>query len=312
MKSLIKKILKEGTDDRTSFMGMRFDRLKSLQPTNYLVKSLKDKEQALKTKEMGVWATQMVDEVINEYDTVYENIKELLTYLDYNDISFKKVMQPKMPVFYVKLPKYINDEFKKLKKIKSRLDDLITQLESDVDSDSLEPSNMLREWEELFAPGYRGQGVYLYLDPGNRTHFPIGLPKSFQGYNLGYKIYRRLLNTLTYMQSSANATREVQNIYRALLKESDVNCVIIENSVLLLKKELSINKKMNVIYDFIYNSYLSLRKKEPYTINKDVILDSDLSKAIGQRNIKDIFQNSFDEYRDYYKNIPKRTYGYRG
>jgi hypothetical protein len=216
-------------------------------------------------------------------------------------------MQPKMPVFYVKLPKYINDEFKKLKKIKFRLDTLINQLGVNIDSDSLEPSKILNHWEMLFVK----EGVYLYLDPGNRTHFPIGLPKSFQGYNLGYKIYRRLLNTLTYMQSSFNATYEVQNIYRALLKENDVNCVIIENSVLLLKKEMSINKKINVIYDFIYNSYLSLRKKEPYMVNKDVILDSDLLKSIGQRNIKDIFQKSFDEYRDYYKNIPKRTYGYR-
>lgn len=308
MKSLIKKILKEGTDDRTSFMGMRLDRLKSLQPTNYLVKSLKDKEEALKTREMGLKSTEIVNEVIGEYEAIYESIKELLTYLDYSDISFKKIMQPKMPVFYVKLPKYINDQFRKLKKVKAKLDSLITELDVNIDSDSLEPSSILKDWEELFVK----EGVYLYLDPGNRTHFPIGLPKSFQGFNLGYKIYRRLLNTLTYMQSSANATREVQNIYRALIKESDVNCVIIENSVLLLKKELSINKKMNVIYDFIYNSYLSLRKKEPYTINKDVILDSDLSKSIGQRNTKDIFQNSFDEYRDYYKNIPKRTYGYRG
>ena len=307
MKSLIKKILKESTDDRTSFMGMRLDRLKSLQPTNYLVKSLKDKEEALKTREMGLKSTEIVNEVIGEYEAIYESIKELLTYLDYNDISFKKIMQPKMPVFYVKLPKYINDQFRKLKKVKAKLDSLITELGVDIDSDSLKPSSILRDWEELFVK----EGVYLYLDPGNRTHFPIGLPKSFQGFNLGYKIYRRLLNTLNYMQSSANATREVQNIYRALLKESDVNCVIIENSVLLLKKEMPINRKMNVIYDFIYNSYLSLRKKEPYTINKDVILDSDLSKSIGQRNIKDIFQNSFDEYRDYYKKIPKRTYGHR-
>lgn len=272
MKNLIRKALKED-------MGLRIDRLQSLQPKNYLIQSLKNKEEVTKIN-------QIVKDVISEYEFLYETIKEDLTYLNYNDISFQK----SEGFLYVILPKYLNDKFKKLKKVKNKITDLSYKHQNlKIDVDSLEPSEILNEWDYYFIEN----GIYLYLDPGNRTHFPKGLPKQFKGYNLGYKIYRKLLDKLSYMQSSHDASFEVQNIYRNLLKETDVNCVVVENSVLLIKKDIPINKKIKLISDFIRNQYMDTNRTKPYVINKDVVVDSDLLKTVGLYKLKEIFQTKW-------------------
>ena len=71
-----------------------------------------------------------------------------------------------------------------------------------------------------------------------------------------------MLNTLGFMQSEPNATKEVQAIYKKLIESPDVNCVIYKDLVLLMKRSLTKDEKIKIVGESIFERYQTRPVKE--------------------------------------------------
>jgi hypothetical protein len=274
MKDLIKKILREETE--MTEMGINLGKIKASQPKNYLVKSLKDKERSTKKK-------NELKKISEKCNSLYSQIDNELKNIRWQDISFTESDK----FFYAQLPSKIKDKIKKLSS-------LYNELVSNDYTSALNPLDRIETMYYDYEDYIKDDEIYLYIDePRNRTHFPSGLPNSLLGYNLGFKIYRKLLNVLGFMQSEENATREVQEVYRKLLQLPDVNCVIYNDLVLLIEDGLPKSKVIDIVSDSIYERYLTHPTSKKLVLNRSIIVNTKLMRIIGETRLLNLMDELF-------------------
>lgn len=282
MKNLIRKILREEAE--MSEMGIKVSRLKSLQPKQYLVKTTKKEEKATEEKKRLKTITEKVN-------TLFSQISDDLKNLNWEDIY----LHPNGVFFYVILPSKIKTKMR-------RLADLYGELVENDYTNLVSPKEKIEQFYDDYFDFLENDFIYVYVDkPRNRTHFPKGLPKTLLGYNIGIKIYKQMLNTLNFIQSEPNATKEVQSIYRKLIESPDVNCVIYKDLVLLIKRSITKDEKIKIVGESIFERYILKPNSKKLVINQSIILDSSLMKEIGENRLQsmidDIYYYSKDNFR---------------
>jgi hypothetical protein len=291
MRDLIKKIIREETEIKE--MGINLRKLRASQPKNYLVKSLKDKEE-------GQWLRAALKEMSEECNELYSQIDELLKNISWEEIELHE--QGKF--FYVVLPSEIRKKM-------LELTELYEELAENNYTNSLIPLNKIKQMAEDYREFIEPIWIYMYIDqPRNRTHFPKGLPKSLLGYNLGVKIYRKLLNVIQFMQSGKDASKDVQEVYRKLLQMTDVNAVVYKDSVLLLEDGLSKDEVIDIITDSIYERYLTKASPRKLVLNRSIIVSSKLLRMIGETRLLNMMYELFYSAKKE-KRVPFEDLGYK-
>jgi len=291
MRDLIKKIIREETEIKE--MGINLRKLQASQPKNYLVKSLKDKEE-------GQWLRAALKEMSEECNELYSQIDESLKNISWEEIELHE--QGKF--FYIVLPSEIRKKMLELTEI-------YEELAENNYTNSLIPLNKIKQMAEDYREFIEPIWIYIYIDePRNRTHFPKGLPKSLLGYNLGVKIYRKLLNVLGFMQSEQNASKDVQEVYRKLLQMREVNAVVYKDSVLLLEDGLSKDEVIDIVTDSIYERYLTKASKKKLILNRSIIVSSKLLRMIGETRLLNMMYELFYSAKKE-KRVPFEDLGYK-
>lgn len=288
MREHIKKILKEEAE--MTEMGISLSKLKASQPKNYLVRSLIKKEKSAEKK-------KELMSISNKCNELFKKIDYDLKTLNWQDLSFSE----QGGFFYIVLPQKIKSNVEKLTSLYEVLDEVDYTI-------GLNPKNKIEAFI-MDSEDIADDNVYMYIDePRNRTHFPQGLPPSLLGYNLGYKIYRKLLSKLGFIQSESNASREVQEVYRKLLQSPDINCVVYNDSVLLIEDELPKEQVTMIVSESIYDKYYNGRSKK-LILGKSIILNSKLLRMLGQNKVERLINELFNLYEDLHE--PFSSIGYK-
>ena len=180
-------------------MGMKIEKLKGFQPQNYLVKSLKDKAKSHKVKEKD-WALQL--------NSLYKDIVQSLSNLQWHELKLTLINGH----YYLILPSYIKTKIKKL-----------TYLYDKVGygpyKHLIEPLDKIYKMQSDYTLYIENDEINMYTeDFKNRTHFPMGLPASLLGFNLGYKMYRKLLDKLIHESKEIFTTEDILEEYCRILK----------------------------------------------------------------------------------------------
>jgi hypothetical protein len=291
MRDLIKKIIREETEIKE--MGINLRKLQASQPKNYLVKSLKDKEE-------GQWLRAALKEMSEECNELYSQIDESLKNISWEEIELHE--QGKF--FYIVLPSEIRTKM-------LELTELYEELAENNYTNGLVPLNKIKQMAEDYREFIQPIWVWMYIDqPRNRTHFPKGLPKSLLGYNLGVKIYRKLLNVLGFMQSEENASKDVQEVYRKLLQMREINAVVYKDSVLLLEDGLSKDEVIDIVGESIYERYLTKASKKKLVLNRSIIVSSKLLRMIGETRLLNMMYELFYSAKKE-KRVPFEDLGYK-
>jgi hypothetical protein len=282
MRDIIIKILRETAE--IGEMGIKPSRLKTLLPKQYLVKTTKKEQKAAEEKKRLKTITEKVN-------VLFSQISDDLKNLSWEDIY----LHPKGVFFYVILPSKIKTKMR-------RLADLYGELVENDYTNLVSPKEKIEQFYDDYFDFLEEDFIYVYVDkPRNRTHFPKGLPKTLLGYNIGIKIYKQMLNTLNFIQSEPNATKEVQSIYRKLIESPDVNCVIYKDLVLLIKKSITKDEKIKIVGESIYERYQTRPTSKKLAINQSIILDSSLMREIGENRLQsmidDIYYYSKENFR---------------
>jgi len=291
MKDLIRKVLIEEAE--MSEMGISLGKIKASQPKNYLVKALASKEKKAQSRNELKKMSEKANQLYSEIDNDLKNI-------DWQEITFEEQNE----FFYFVLPLGIKRKMEKLCSIYYELinNDYTSSLISEEKIDK-----MCNDYETIISPDH----IYLYIDaPRNRTHFPQGLPASLLGYNLGFKIYRKLLNILGFMISEENATAEVQGIYRKLIQLPDINCVIYKDSVLVMEDDLPKDKVIEIVSESIYERYFDAKSQKKLILNRSILVNSKLLRLIGETRLLNMMDELFYLAKDGGK-IPFETIGYK-
>ena len=282
MRDLIFKVLREEAE--MAEMGIKVSRLKSLQPKQYLVKTTKKEQKAAEEKKRLKTITDKVNQLFAQISNDLKN-------LNWEDISlFQKGM-----FYHVVLPSRIKTKMR-------RLADFYGELVENDYTNLVSPKEKIEQFYDDYFDFLEDDFIYTYVDaPRNRTHFPKGLPKTLLGYNIGIKIYKQMLNTLGFIQSEPNATKEVQAIYKKLIESPDVNCVIYKDLVLLMKRSLTKDEKIKIVGESIFERYQNRPTSKKLVINQSIILDSSLMREIGQNRLQsmidDIYYYSKENFR---------------
>jgi hypothetical protein len=291
MRDLIAKIIREEAEVKE--MGISMGKLRASQPKNYLVKSLKDKEE-------GQWLKAALKEMSDDCNKLYSQIDESLKNISWEEIELHE--QGKF--FYIVLPSEIRTKM-------LELTELYEELAENNYTNGLVPLNKIKQMAEDYREFIQPIWIYIYIDePRNRTHFPKGLPKSLLGYNLGVKIYRKLLNVLGFMQSEQNASKDVQEVYRKLLQMREINAVVYKDSVLLLEDGLSKDEVIDIVGESIYERYLTKASKKKLVLNRSIIVSSKLLKLIGETRLLNMMYELFYTAKKE-KRIPFEDLGYK-
>jgi hypothetical protein len=291
MRDLIKKIIREEAEVKE--MGISMGKLRASQPKNYLVKSLKDKEE-------GQWLKDALKQMSDDCNKLYSQIDESLKNISWEEIELHE--QGKF--FYIVLPSEIRKKM-------LELTETYEELAENNYTNGLVPLNKIKQMAEDYREFIQPIWVWMYIDqPRNRTHFPKGLPKSLLGYNLGVKIYRKLLNFLGFMQSEENASKDVQEVYRKLLQMREINAVVYKDSVLLLEDGLSKDEVIDIVGESIYERYLTKASKKKLVLNRSIIVSSKLLKLIGETRLLNMMYELFYTAKKE-KRIPFEDLGYK-
>lgn len=291
MRDLIKKIIREETEIKE--MGINLRKLQASQPKNYLVKSLKDKEE-------GQWLRAALKEMSEECNELYSQIDESLKNIPWQDIELHE--QGKF--FYVVLPSEIRKKM-------LELTETYEELAENNYTNGLLPLNKIKQMAEDYREFIQPIWIYMYIDqPRNRTHFPKGLPKSLLGYNLGVKCYRKLLNFLGFIQSEKDASKDVQEVFRKLLQMPDINAVVYKDSVLLLEDGLPKDKVIDILTDSIYERYLTKASSRKLVLNRSIIVSSKLLRMIGETRLLNMMYELFYSAKKE-KRVPFEDLGYK-
>jgi hypothetical protein len=280
MRKLILNILKEENEILERMMGLKLGKVKSALPSQYLVKTTK-KQEKLSTEKRRL---KLISSRVN---TLYSQIENELKTLNWSDLE----LTPRDDFFFVVLPKKIKTKIERLSKYYEEL------LEGDF-LNLIVPKDKITQLYEDNKNYIREDFIYVYVDPPrNRTHFPKGLPKSILGYDMGMKIYRNLLDKLSFIQSEPNATPSVQAIYRRLVESPEVNAVIYIDLVLVIDKKISKEEKIKILRESIYERY-KMKPNRRLVLNKTIVLDSSLKREIGEKRILSMIEGLFYESKN--------------
>ena len=295
MKDLIKKILKEEAEVKE--MGISMNKLRAAQPKNYLVKSLEAREKTADLK-------KHLKKITKKCNTLYFDITQSLKKIKWEDI----ILDEHEGFFYFMLPSKIIDKMYQLCEYYNELD--VNNSLSGLDSVE-KIRQMCSDYDKFIYTPH----IYLYLDyPRNRTHFPKGLPKSLLGYNLGVKIYRKILNMTKFMQSHNNASPDAQELYRKLMDMTDINAVVYTDSVLLIEDGVPKQDVIEILTESIYE-YYQRKPSRKLILNRTVIVSSKLIKLIGENNflymLYDLFYYAKKADREAFENIGYRIKGHK-
>lgn len=85
----------------------------------------------------------------------------------------------------------------------------------------------------------------------NRVHFHKSLPKILRGIGFGYKIYKSLGLKLGFLSSDNTASFPAQLIWHYLIQDSDFNYITHKNFVFIIKRDLPVEEKMNIVTSYI-------------------------------------------------------------
>ncbi len=295
MKDLIKKILKEEAEVKE--MGISMNKLRAAQPKNYLVKSLEAREKTADLK-------KHLKKITKKCNTLYFDITQSLKKIKWEDI----ILDEHEGFFYFMLPSKIIDKMYQLCEYYNELD--VNNSLSGLDSVE-KIRQMCSDYDKFIYTPH----IYLYLDyPRNRTHFPKGLPKSLLGYNLGVKIYRKILNMTKFMQSHNNASPDAQELYRKLMDMTDINAVVYTDSVLLIEDGVPKQDVINILTESLYE-YYQRKPSRKLILNRTVVVSSKLLKLIGENNflhmLYDLFYYAKKEDRDAFEGLGYKIKGHK-
>lgn len=295
MKGLIKKILKEEAEVKE--MGISMNKLRAAQPKNYLVKSLEAREKTADLK-------KHLKKITKKCNTLYFDITQSLKKIKWEDI----ILDEHEGFFYFMLPSKIIDKMYQLCEYYNELD--VNNSLSGLDSVE-KIRQMCSDYDKFIYTPH----IYLYLDyPRNRTHFPKGLPKSLLGYNLGVKIYRKILNMTKFMQSHNNASPDAQELYRKLMDMTDINAVVYTDSVLLIEDGVPKQDVINILTESLYE-YYQRKPSRKLILNRTVVVSSKLLKLIGENNflhmLYDLFYYAKKEDRDAFEGLGYKIKGHK-
>lgn len=253
MQDKIKKVLKEYLEMKE--MGIDVKRLEKNIPKNYMLQTVKDREEfALEYK------------MLDKLKLLRQEILNLIKNLNWQELNFREETYNE---YYLVFPKKIQNLMLQYKNMYEKINFERTSKELDNFNDDISDVD----------------NVYIGIDSLHRTHFPDGLPNSFKGLNLGFKLYRKLLDVVEYIHSTHDAQAPIHNIYYQLIREKDVNCVVTKNSVLVMKKDLEKKYKIKLVNQFLtFGDYLYY--------NKNVVFDGALQKQIGVDNLKEMVRQS--------------------
>ena len=287
MLNIIRRILQEEVEMKE--MGMKLNKLQQLQPSNYLLQSLKQKQSRSyrTTSERAKSDAQQLNSLVPE---LYQSLKDL----DWTEIGMNKNPNEH---YYLELPKHIMDLFKLVSKLYIRIPPIYYRLIDNVDK--------VKKLYEDYQRYIKNEDINMYLEQNrNRTHFPDGLPQSLLGYKLGYKMYRKLIDDLWFIQSQDNASKEVQDIYRQLLQQTDLNCAVTKTSILIMRRDLTKQDKLKVLSEFILQKY-EYSDSTKLKIQRDIILDGPLLRELGgERRL----QQLMDKIGEYSQNSKRLSY----
>jgi hypothetical protein len=295
MKDLIKKILKEEAEVKE--MGISMNKLRAAQPKNYLVKSLEAREKTAELK-------KHLKKITKKCNDLYSDIITDLKKIKWQDI----ILDEHEGFFYFTLPKkIINKMF--------QLCEYFNELEVNKSLNGLDSAEKVKQMCSDYNRYIYTEHIYLYLDyPRNRTHFPEGLPTSLLGFNLGVKIYRKILHITKFMQSHNNASPDAQELYRKLMQMPDINAVAYTDSVLLIEDGVPKEKVIEILTESIYE-YYQRKPSRKLILNRTVIVSSKLIKLIGENNflymLYDLFYYAKKADREAFENIGYRIKGHK-
>ena len=282
MIKLIRKILKEEAEVQE--MGISLSKLKAIQPKQYLVQTSKKERKAAESKEI-------LKSISKKVNSLYEQLTQELRNINWQDLILEERRSKGNNFFHLIFP---NKILKKIEEIAS----LFTQLVEEDYINLISPYDKIEQLVDDYIDYIGPENIYLYVDePRNRSHFPEGLPPSLLGYNLGLKIYKKLLETLSFIQSDPIATKEVQMIYKKLISSPDVNTILYKDAALLIDRGIDKYYKIRILEESIYERYLLNRTAKKLILDKTIILDSSLIREIGMNKI----QNMINEIYQYAK-----------
>lgn len=270
----IGKILKEHV--KLLEFGMRSSTVKKNMPKQYLFKGKEEKTDDLK---------KYLRTLSSKVNKLYVDIVSDLKSIEWYDIK----LYPHNEFFYIVLPKKIKNKIDKLS-------NYYLELESYDYLNLLQPKEKIVQLNNDYIDFIQDDYIYSYIDePRNRTHFPKGLPKSLLGFNLGIKIYQKMLDYLGFIQSEPNATKEVQNIFRKLTQYKDLNVVLYRNRILLIKDSLSPEIKLDILHESLYETYKELNWHRRLKLGEDILIDTKLKRQLGTNRIVNLLNTVFDD-----------------
>jgi len=279
MRKIIRKLLEN--ESRLLEFGMSNATLRRYMPKNYLLKNKKTVDDRLKK------SLRIKSEKINQ---LYLEVVTDLKNLQWQDIEFYVENQKGVNFFFLLLPKELKNKIKKI-------NDYYITLEENNYLNFLISKEKIKKLHMDYVRFISSDYIYMYVDePRNRTHFPKGLPKSFLGYGLAEKMYRKMIYLLGFIQSDDIAKPAVQNFLINLKGRSDLNVIAYLNSIILIDESLSLDTKIEILSESIYETYrLGSKRKKISLETGDILLDSKLKKQIGvdriNRIIDDIYYN---------------------
>lgn len=105
----------------------------------------------------------------------------------------------------------------------------------------------------------------------NRVHFHKSLPKILRGVGLGYKIYKALALKLGYLTSDNTASFAAQSVWYYLIQDPDFNYILHKNFVFIIKRDLPINQKMNIVMSYMKHYHWLFEDESEFDIDDELV-----------------------------------------
>ena len=158
-------------------------------------------------------------------------LRELIKNIDYTDISF------------IDGEIYGSEKFYSVVIDDKDINDLLSY--------SKNYAKRFRIGGETVSPNKFGITISITKTDFNRVHFHKPLPNILRGVGLGYKIYKALAFKLGFLSSDNTASFAAQSVWYYLIQDPDFNHILCKNFVFLIKRDLSIDDKINIVKSYM-------------------------------------------------------------
>jgi hypothetical protein len=105
----------------------------------------------------------------------------------------------------------------------------------------------------------------------NRVHFHKSLPILLRGIGFGYKIYKALAFKLGFLSSDNTASFAAQSVWYHLIQDPDFNYILHKNFVFIIKRNLPLDEKMNVVLSYIKEYDWLFEDESEFDIDDELI-----------------------------------------